>query len=85
MGLRNSTYGIDMDLGQQIAITAMLLLSNKGVAGCFPWSLVVVAAVVPALGIPTAGNSRPPRHRPASGHGPSKQQGSRGAGHRTPC
>ncbi|QHK21098.1 cation:dicarboxylase symporter family transporter [Pseudarthrobacter psychrotolerans] len=50
-----NTYGIDMDLGQQIAMTAMLLLSSKGMAGVPRGSLVVVAAVVPAFGIPAAG------------------------------
>ena len=42
-----NAYGIDMDLGQQIAMTAMLLLSSKGMAGVPrghsssspPWSL----------------------------------------------
>lgn len=50
-----NAYGIDMDLGQQIAMTAMLLLSSKGMAGVPRGSLVVVAAVVPAFGIPAAG------------------------------
>ncbi len=34
-----------MDLGQQIAMTAMLLLSSKGMAGVLRGSLVVAAAV----------------------------------------
>ncbi|MFF1883339.1 dicarboxylate/amino acid:cation symporter [Pseudarthrobacter sp. NPDC058196] len=50
-----NAYGIDMDLGQQIAMTGMLLLSSKGMAGVPRGSLVVVAAVVPAFGIPAAG------------------------------
>jgi Na+/H+-dicarboxylate symporter len=50
-----NAYGIHMDLGQQIAMTAMLLLSSKGMAGVPRGSLVVVAAVVPAFGIPAAG------------------------------
>lgn len=50
-----NAYGINMDLGQQIAMTAMLLLSSKGMAGVPRGSLVVVAAVVPAFGIPAAG------------------------------
>jgi Na+/H+-dicarboxylate symporter len=50
-----NAYGIDMDLGQQIAMTAMLLLSSKGMAGVPRGSLVVVAAVVPGFGIPAAG------------------------------
>lgn len=50
-----NAYGIDMDLGQQIVMTAMLLLSSKGMAGVPRGSLVVVAAVVPAFGIPAAG------------------------------
>ncbi|MCY1541237.1 Proton/glutamate-aspartate symporter [compost metagenome] len=44
-----------MDLGQQIAMTAMLLLSSKGMAGVPRGSLVVVAAVFPGFGIPAAG------------------------------
>ncbi len=47
-----NAYGIDMDLGQQIAMTAMLLLSSKRHG---PGSLVIVAAVVPAFGIPAGG------------------------------
>ena len=50
-----NAYGVNMDLGQQIAMTAMLLLSSKGMAGVPRGSLVVVAAVVPAFGIPAAG------------------------------
>jgi Na+/H+-dicarboxylate symporter len=50
-----NAYGIDMDLGQQIAMTAMLLLSSKGMAGVPRGSLVIVAAVVPAFGVPAAG------------------------------
>lgn len=50
-----NAYGVEMDLGQQIAMTAMLLLSSKGMAGVPRGSLVVVAAVVPAFGIPAAG------------------------------
>jgi Na+/H+-dicarboxylate symporter len=50
-----NAYGIDMDLGQQIAMTAMLLLSSKGMAGVPRGSLVVVAAVVPGFGVPAAG------------------------------
>lgn len=50
-----NAYGIDMGLGQQIAMTAMLLLSSKGMAGVPRGSLVVVAAVVPGFGVPTAG------------------------------
>ncbi|MHA7289068.1 dicarboxylate/amino acid:cation symporter [Arthrobacter sp. MDT3-24] len=50
-----NAYGIDMDLGQQIAMTAMLLLSSKGMAGVPRGSLVVVAAVIPGFGVPAAG------------------------------
>jgi Na+/H+-dicarboxylate symporter len=50
-----NAYGVDMDLGQQIAMTAMLLLSSKGMAGVPRGSLVVVAAVIPGFGVPAAG------------------------------
>ena len=50
-----NAYGMDMDLGQQIAMTAMLLLSSKGMAGVPRGSLVVVAAVIPGFGVPAAG------------------------------
>jgi Na+/H+-dicarboxylate symporter len=50
-----NAYGIDMDLGAQIAMTAMLLLSSKGMAGVPRGSLVVVAAVIPGFGVPAAG------------------------------
>ena len=50
-----NAYGVDVDLGQQIAMTAVLLLSSKGLAGVPRGSLVVIAAVIPGFGIPASG------------------------------
>ncbi|MEV7634412.1 dicarboxylate/amino acid:cation symporter [Microbacterium sp. NPDC089318] len=50
-----NAYGINMDFGTQLAMVAMLLLSSKGTAGVPRASIVIVAAVVPAFGIPAAG------------------------------
>lgn len=50
-----NAYGINMDFGTQLAMVAMLLLSSKGTAGVPRGSIVIVAAVVPAFGIPAAG------------------------------
>ena len=48
-------YGIEMSLGQQVALLLVMMLSSKGVAGVPRASLVVVAAVLPAFGLPEAG------------------------------
>ncbi len=48
-------YGIEMSLGQQVVLLLFMMLSSKGVAGVPRASLVVVAAVLPAFGLPEAG------------------------------
>lgn len=48
-------YGIEMSLGQQLALLFVMMLSSKGVAGVPRASLVVVAAVLPTFGLPEAG------------------------------
>ena len=48
-------YGIEMSLGQQVTLLLFMMLSSKGVAGVPRASLVVVAAVLPAFGLPEAG------------------------------
>jgi Na+/H+-dicarboxylate symporter len=48
-------YGIEMSLGQQVTLLLVMMLSSKGVAGVPRASLVVVAAVLPAFGLPEAG------------------------------
>ena len=48
-------YGIDLSLGQQILLVAVLMLTSKGIAGVPRASLVVVAATLPQFGIPEAG------------------------------
>ncbi|ALV41398.1 C4-dicarboxylate ABC transporter [Pseudarthrobacter sulfonivorans] len=50
-----NAYGVDLGIGQQLAMVALLLLSSKGMAGVPRGSLVIVAAVVPSFGIPIAG------------------------------
>jgi Na+/H+-dicarboxylate symporter len=48
-------YGIEMSLGQQVTLLLFMMISSKGVAGVPRASLVVVAAVLPAFGLPEAG------------------------------
>ena len=48
-------YGIDLTLGQEIAMLLMLMVSSKGIAGVPRASLVVILAVMPTFGIPEAG------------------------------
>jgi len=48
-------YGIDLPLGTQLAMMAMLMLTSKGMAGVPRASLVVVAATLSQFGIPEAG------------------------------
>ena len=48
-------YGIHLDLGTQIAMLLYLMISSKGIAGVPRASLVVIAATLPAFGIPEAG------------------------------
>jgi Na+/H+-dicarboxylate symporter len=50
-----NAYDVDLSLGQQIALVALLLLSSKGMAGVPRGALVIVAAVVPTFGVPAAG------------------------------
>jgi Na+/H+-dicarboxylate symporter len=48
-------YGIDLTIGQQIVMVAILMLTSKGIAGVPRASLVVIAATLPQFGIPEAG------------------------------
>ena len=48
-------YGIDLSLGQEIAMMGMLMITSKGIAGVPRASLVVIAATLPYFGIPEAG------------------------------
>ena len=48
-------YGIDLSIGQQILMVAVLMLTSKGIAGVPRASLVVIAATLPQFGIPEAG------------------------------
>lgn len=48
-------YGIDMPLGTQITMMAVLMLTSKGVAGVPRASLVVIAATLSQFNIPEAG------------------------------
>jgi Na+/H+-dicarboxylate symporter len=48
-------YGIDLSIGQQIVMIAVLMLTSKGIAGVPRASLVVIAATLPHFGIPEAG------------------------------
>ena len=48
-------YGIEIPIGQQIAMVAVLMLTSKGIAGVPRASLVVIAATLAQFGIPEAG------------------------------
>jgi Na+/H+-dicarboxylate symporter len=48
-------YGIELSIGQQIVMLAILMLTSKGMAGVPRASLVVIAATLTQFGIPEAG------------------------------
>jgi Na+/H+-dicarboxylate symporter len=48
-------YGIELSLGQQFMMVAILMLTSKGMAGVPRASLVVIAATLNQFGIPEAG------------------------------
>jgi Na+/H+-dicarboxylate symporter len=48
-------YGINLSLGQQILMVAILMLTSKGIAGVPRASLVVIAATLGYFNIPEAG------------------------------
>jgi Na+/H+-dicarboxylate symporter len=48
-------YGIELDLGTQLTMLLVLMLSSKGVAGVPRASLVVVAATCGMFGVPVEG------------------------------
>ena len=48
-------YGIDLSLGTQLTMMAMLMLTSKGMAGVPRASLVVIAATLSQFGVPEAG------------------------------
>jgi Na+/H+-dicarboxylate symporter len=48
-------YGIELTLGQEIAMLLMLMITSKGIAGVPRASLVVIVAILPTFGIPEAG------------------------------
>jgi Na+/H+-dicarboxylate symporter len=48
-------YGIDLSIGEQMLMVAILMLTSKGIAGVPRAALVVIAATLPQFGIPEAG------------------------------
>jgi Na+/H+-dicarboxylate symporter len=48
-------YGIEIPIGQQIVMVAVLMLTSKGIAGVPRASLVVIAATLAQFNIPEAG------------------------------
>jgi Na+/H+-dicarboxylate symporter len=48
-------YGIELSIGQQIVMVAVLMLTSKGIAGVPRASLVVIAATLAQFNIPEAG------------------------------
>ena len=45
-------YGVDLTLGQEIAMLLTLMITSKGIAGVPRASLVVIVAILPTFGIP---------------------------------
>jgi Na+/H+-dicarboxylate symporter len=48
-------YGVELSLGQQVMMIAVLMLTSKGIAGVPRASLVVVAAALTQFNLPEAG------------------------------
>lgn len=48
-------YGVQLDLGQQITMLLVLMVTSKGIAGVPRASLVVIAATISGFNIPEAG------------------------------
>jgi Na+/H+-dicarboxylate symporter len=48
-------YGIEISIGQQVLMVAILMLTSKGIAGVPRASLVVIAATLAQFNIPEAG------------------------------
>lgn len=48
-------YGIEMTIGQQITMLALLMVTSKGMAGVPRASLVVIAATLAYFDLPEAG------------------------------
>jgi Na+/H+-dicarboxylate symporter len=48
-------YGIHLNLGQQITMLLLLMITSKGIAGVPRASLVVIAATLPVFKLPEAG------------------------------
>ncbi len=48
-------YGVDMPIGKQLTMAAVLMITSKGVAGVPRASLVVILATLKQFGIPEAG------------------------------
>lgn len=48
-------YGIHLDIGQQITMLLLLMITSKGIAGVPRASLVVIAATLPVFHLPEAG------------------------------
>ena len=48
-------YGIDLTLGQEIAMLLVLMVTSKGIAGVPRASLVVIAATLAQFNLPEAG------------------------------
>jgi Na+/H+-dicarboxylate symporter len=48
-------YGIDMSIGQQVTMLALLMVTSKGMAGVPRASLVVIAATLTYFGLPAEG------------------------------
>lgn len=48
-------YGVHLDLGQQITMLLVLMVTSKGIAGVPRASLVVIAATISGFNIPEAG------------------------------
>ena len=67
-------YGVDMPIGKQLAMAAVLMLTSKGVAGVPRASLGGDPGDAQAVRHPRGGTSPDPRYRPVPRHGPQRDQ-----------
>jgi Na+/H+-dicarboxylate symporter len=62
--------GIHLDIGQQIGMLLLLMVTSKGIAGVPRASLVVISATLPAMGMKPGMDRAGARGRRLHGHGP---------------
>ena len=67
-------YGIELSIGQQIMMLAILMLTSKGIAGVPRASLVVIAATLASVRHSRGGPAAAARRRSLPRHGPLRHE-----------